>query len=285
MPNSLPSKPEPLPTGVANGVTPQHMPDLKNIVRTARRRLAAAVPRNLYLEAIGASSESHRFLANSTQAVYTRQVCCLGEILGKATHKAARDISVLDWGCGKGQITYLLKQSEFAVTSCDIENHEADDSTFGQAVPIIHEQAIDVIPLRHAYKLPFADKSFDCVVSFGVLEHVESDRESLGEIRRILRDKGVLYITFLPYFLSWTQHLAHLRGETYHDRLYRERSFTSLAKSSGFAVVDVSHGQLFPKNSVPLSLDFMLEPFDRWLCAYTPLRYFATNLEAVLVAE
>jgi len=285
MPSPLSGKPGPSLTAVADSGTRQDMPDLKSIVRKARRGLSTAVPRDQYLESIASKSVSHGFLANSTQAVYTRHISCLSEILTTATKRPAGAIRVLDWGCGKGQITYLLKQRGFAVTSCDIENQEADDSTFGQEVPIIHEQGIDVVPLRHAHQLPFADKSFDCVISFGVLEHVKSDRDSLGEIRRILEDKGILYVTFLPYFLSWTQYIAHLRGETYHDRLYKERSFTALAESFGFKVIDVSHGQLFPKNSVPWSLDPMLEPLDRWLCAYTPLRYFATNLEAVLVAK
>ena len=225
------------------------------------------------------------FFGEQYTAVYARHISCLSKILAAATNRELGDISILDWGCGKGQITYLLRQKGFAVTSCDIDNHEADDSTFGQEVPIIREHAIDVIPLSHAYQLPFADKSFDCVISFGVLEHVKSDRDSLREIRRVLEDRGIVYIVFLPYFLSWTQHVARLRGETYHDRLYKKQGFFDLAESCGFTVVDVSHGQLFPKNSVPLSLDRVLEPLDRWLCAYTPLRYLATNLEAVLVAR
>ncbi len=285
MPSQFPDKPVPSLTLIADRVAQHTMPDLRKIVSAARRTLSAPIPRDPYLESVATKSESHRFLANSTQAVYTRHIRCLGEILAAVTNRAAKEISILDWGCGKGQISYLLRQRGFAVTSCDIENLEADDSTFGQEVPIIREQTIDVVPLRHAYQLPFADKSFDCVISFGVLEHVKSDRDSLGEIRRVLKDQGILYITFLPYFLSWTQHIAHLRGETYHDRLYKERTFTVLAESFGFKLVDVSHGQLFPKNSVPLSLDRTLEPLDRWLCAHTPLRYFATNLEAVLIAD
>jgi SAM-dependent methyltransferase len=285
MPSKSPDKPAPSLTLVADGVAHHNMPDLRKIVRAARLTLSAPTPRDPYLDSIATKSESHRFLANSTQAVYSRHIGCLDKILAAATNRPAKEISILDWGCGKGQITYLLRLRGFAVTSCDIENLEADDSTFGQEVPIIREQAIDVIPLRHAYQLPFADKSFDCVISFGVLEHVKSDRDSLGEIRRILKDQGILYITFLPYFLSWTQHIAHLRGETYHDRLYKKRKFAALAESFGFKVVNMSHGQLFPKNSVPLSLDRTLEPIDRWLCAHTPLRYFATNLEAVLIAD
>ncbi|MFZ0313219.1 MAG: class I SAM-dependent methyltransferase [Candidatus Korobacteraceae bacterium] len=285
MPSHLPDKSAPSPTLIADGFAQHNAPDLRKIVQTARRTLSGPTPHDPYLESIATRSASHRFLANCTQAVYIRHISCLAEILATVCNRPANEISILDWGCGKGQITYLLRQRGFAVASCDIENLEADDSTFGQEVPIIREQAIDVIPLRHAYQLPFADKSFDCVISFGVLEHVKSDRDSLAEIRRILKDRGLLYITFLPYFLSWTQQVARLRGETYHDRLYKERRFAALVESFGFSVADLSHGQFFPKNSVPLSFDRMLEPLDRWLCAYTPLRYFATNLEAVLTAE
>ncbi|MGO9305909.1 MAG: class I SAM-dependent methyltransferase [Candidatus Korobacteraceae bacterium] len=285
MSTHFPGKSGPMSTLVPGEAARRNTSDVRKIVHTARPTLSAPIPRDSYLESVGAKSISHRFLANTTQAVYARQVRYLGNILTEATNRLPGDISVLDWGCGKGQITYLLRQRGFSVTSCDIHNTEADDSTFGQEVPIIHEQAIDVIPLSHAYRLPFGDKSFDCVVSFGVLEHVTSDRHSLTEIRRILKDGGVFYVVFLPYFLSWTQQIARLRGETYHDRLYKKHNFTQLAESSGFSVVDLSHGQLFPKNSVPLSLDRVLEPLDRWLCAYTPLRYFATNLEAVLMAQ
>lgn len=261
------------------------MSELANIVTSARQGLSSRIMKDKYLASIGAKTTSHRFLANSTQAVYARHICCLEKILTTVMSRGTADLSVLDWGCGTGQITYLLKRRGFNVTSCDIYDPSAADSSFGQEVPIIHDQEIDVVPLTHTYELPFDDASFECVVSFGVLEHVESDGDSLLEIRRILKHRGIFYIAFLPYFFSWTQQIARLRGETYHDRLYTERGFAGLAESCGFTVVSLSHGQLFPKNSVPLSLDRGLEPLDRWLCANTPLKHLATNLEAVLVAQ
>ncbi len=45
----------------------------------------------------------------------------------------------------------------------------------------------------------------------------------------------------------------------------------------------MTHGQLFPKNSVSLRAATLLEPLDRLLCRYTPLKFLATNLEIVLV--
>ena len=236
-----------------------------------------------FLLQIGRATESHRFLANSAQAVCSRHVAFLAALLQDYADTSASQIKVLDWGCGKGHITYLLQARGFDVVSCDIDI-EKDDSTFGQEVPIVQARQIAVVPLHHPSALPFDDASFDCVVSSGVLEHVPSDVASLHEIRRVLRPGGVFFVTYLPYFLSWTQAVCHLRGNNYHDRLYRVGRLRLMAGTAGFQLAGYSHGQLFPKNSMPISCDPFLEPLDRLLCRYTPLKYFATNLELLLVA-
>jgi hypothetical protein len=99
-----------------------------------------------------------------------------------------------------------------------------------------------------------------------------------------LRPGGLLYVTFLPYPLSWTQALARARGIKIHDRLYWRRKLRELAAAAGLTIHSVWFGQLFPKNSIPLSMDPLLEGIDRALCRFTPLKYCATNLEAVLMA-
>jgi SAM-dependent methyltransferase len=197
--------------------------------------------------------------------------------------RQGKSIKVLDWGCGKGHITYLLLQQGLEVTCCDLIDG-ASDSSFGQTTPILNEMQKNVIPLTDPISLPFESASFDCVTSFGVLEHVESDVGSLRELRRVLRPGGLFFVTFLPFRFSWTQALARLRGNSYHDRLYSIRKVEELAEISGFALEAIWLAQLFPKNSVPYFLDKFLEPCDRWLCRYTPLKYFATNLEIVLSA-
>lgn len=40
-------------------------------------------------------------------------------------------------------------------------------------------------------KLPFPDKSFDCVYASHVLEHIREDRKALSEIRRVLKPGGL----------------------------------------------------------------------------------------------
>jgi SAM-dependent methyltransferase len=245
--------------------------------------LSAQIAPDDYLSSVAERVPTHRFLGKCTQAVYRRQIAFLTQMLRVYTGQNADQLKILDWGCGKGHITYLLRQQGFNVVSTDLLA-DASDSAFGQQTPILEEMGTKVVPITDPVKLPFADASFDCVTSFGVLEHVGSDIDSLNEIRRVLKKNGIFYVTFLPYFLSWTQALARLRGNDYHDRLYNRRKVLALAKRAGFEVEALWLAQLFPKNSIPYRWDSLLEPVDRALCRYTPLKFFATNLEAVLRA-
>ncbi len=254
------------------------------LMDTYRPILSSPIGRDDFLSQMARDRPSHQFLAGSAQAMYSRHVAFLTAILREYAQLPANQIKVLDWGCGKGQITYLLQARGFDVTSCDVVS-ASDDSAFGQEVPIVHLKGISVVPLEHVSQLPFEDQTFDCVVSSGVLEHVHSDVASLKEIRRILRPGGLFFITLLPYFLSWTQAVARFRGNNYHDRLYNRRHLRLLAENAGFQVAGSFHSQLFPKNTVDIALDRVLEPIDRFLCKWTPLKYLATNLEAILVAD
>lgn len=213
--------------------------------------------------------------------MYLRQVDFLSKALSQYLGRKPRDIQVLDWGCGKGQISYLLRQAGFQVTSADVEEG-GEDSAFHQLAPILEEQGIAPVPLRHPVELPFETGSFDCVTSFGVLEHVQQDLDSLKEIRRVLKPDGLLYIVFLPYRTSWTQAVARLRGDDYHDRLYTRRGMRRLARESGFDILGMHLGQLLPKNPVPRQWSSWLEPVDQVLCRYTPLALLATNLEILM---
>lgn len=249
----------------------------KKLVRAV---LASNVTLDPYLCGVAKQTPSHKFLGNATQGVVLRMVQLL-QALYREEGRTLSSIKVLDWGAGKGHNSYLLEAAGFSVTSCDIDS-TADDSSFGQETPIIKEKRIQVVPLRHPWQLPFDDGEFDLVVSFGVLEHVPHDLKSLQEIRRILKPGGKFFFSFLPYWLSWTQRLAHLRGNYYHPKLYDVKTVTGMAQDASFKLDNLWHGQLFPKNSFPHSN--LLECVDRFLTSTTPLKYLATNLEGVLVA-
>lgn len=244
---------------------------------------ALSIPDGLDEELVDVARKfpSHKFLGGATQGVYRSQIALLRDYAEKFCGDVA-SVRVLDWGAGKGHISYFLKKEGFQVTSCDLVS-ESIDSAFAQQTPLISANEIDIVPLNHEFNLPFESGSFDIVVSFGVLEHVDHDLQSLKEIRRILKPGGVMFFSFLPFWLSWTQRLAHIRGDRYHSRLYSVSRVKSLARQAGFTAGQIWHGQLFPKNGVPFNPG--VEKLDRFLTKHTPLKYFATNLEGFLFAE
>jgi SAM-dependent methyltransferase len=190
-----------------------------------------------------------------------------------------KSVSVLDWGCGKCQVSYLLQKRNADVTSCDVEA-ERGDSAFGQYTPIADFAKINIVPLKHEYILPFSDGSFNVVISFGVLEHVPNDKESLAEINRILKPNGLFFCFWLPYKYSWKQKRHSMKGSHYHDRLYTIANIRELLSETEFSLMDYWYRDLLPKRYAP-SFYRKIENFDNWLCRKTFFKYFASNIEFV----
>src|SRR6185295_247983 len=75
---------------------------------------------------------------------------------------------VLDWGCGRGQLTHMLRDRGVHVTSLDW------DPGAGGVVrrPLPAYPELEMTATSDPVRLPFDDDSFDAVLSMGVLEHV-----------------------------------------------------------------------------------------------------------------
>lgn len=246
------------------------------------------IPYDQELRKLVEGEPSHWFLTNpASQNTYLYQVEFVRAFSEYHFKKRFSDLSILDWGCGKGHVTFLLRRNGARyIKSCDylsVDNHD-DDSSFGQKVPIIEAEKIQVDQLHDAVKLPYSDNSFDVVLSVGVLEHVQSDKDSLKELRRVLKPNAILFCFNLPYYFSWTQRLQHMRGNYYHDRLYRKADVKRLLNDSGFSLVDMWHRQILPKNTVKYPCYQTFEYLDSCLVRFTLLRYLATNIEFVALA-
>jgi len=231
---------------------------------------------------------SHQFLTNpASQNAYLYLVDFVQACSESYFRRPISQLSILDWGCGKGQVTFLLRRRGARVTSCDYcgENTPNGDSSFGQDTPIIRSAGIAVDRMDDPVKVSYPDGSFDVVLSFGVLEHVQSDIESLRELRRVLRPAGMLFCFYLPYFLSWTQRLSHVLGNVYHDRLYTKRCVRQLLDDTGYELLDIWYRQLLPKNTIRYPFYRSAEALDQALVRLTPLKYLATNIEFVAVAR
>lgn len=260
---------------------------MNDSVRLARRNIFKKKwPLDEEITAIAAELPSHVFLYNPAgQYAYIYLTQFVKAFSEQYLRRPFGDLAVLDWGCGKGHVSKLIRDlGPKHMYSCD-RLSDNEDSTFGQSTPILERFNIPVTPLDHDYLLPYQDSAFDIVLSVGVLEHVPYDRASLAEINRILRSGGLFFCFFLPTRLSWTQKIAHLRGNDYHDRLYTERQVKEMLGATGFAPIDIWYRQFLPKNTVHYPNFRLFEELDQFVTENTPLRYFATNLEFVCTKE
>jgi len=253
----------------------------KNNINLRRYIFSSKLAHNNDLDELISNFPSHNFLINKTsQNIYNYLIKYVVDFSEKYFGKKIGELNLLDWGCGKGHVTYLMNQNGASVRSCDVQQNKSD-SSFGQDVPIIEKSNIKVDPLVHPTLLPYDDRQFDIVLSFGVLEHVPNDNESMSELNRVLKTGGLLFVFNLPYNLSWTQFISHIWGNNYHDRLYSKKKITTLTKDSGFQIIDLWFRQLLPKNSVNYPNFRMFEKFDQLLAEHTFLKYFSTSIEFV----
>jgi SAM-dependent methyltransferase len=189
---------------------------------------------------------------------------------------------VLDWGCGHGQVSHLLRERGVEVESFDYRGESETTLVTLEHFPDV-EAHISGDPVR----LPFADARFDIVLSCGVLEHVQQPEASLDEIHRVLRPGGRLLIYKLPNRLSYLELIARRAGLYYHgaypdDRLYDRRSAVALVRRHGFRVDRFERTNLLPLTLThPLAwrLSGPIWRLNRALGRVPGVALLATNLE------
>lgn len=120
--------------------------------------------------------------------------------------EAARRVGgrVLEIGTGTGYgIEIIAPSAESFVTLDKFRSSEVESLPRG-----VEFREATVPPL------PFADESFDCVVSFQVIEHIKRDRAFVGEVRRVLKRGGKFIVSTPNRPMSLTRNPWHVREYT-----------------------------------------------------------------------
>ena len=102
----------------------------------------------------------------------------------------AADLKVLDAACGEGYGAYLLAGSAAEVVGVDLsEVAVAHAISRYSAAENLYFEVADVT------QLDFSENTFDLIVSFETLEHLEAQEQMLDEFRRVLKPNGKLVIS------------------------------------------------------------------------------------------
>lgn len=159
----------------------------------------------------------------------------------------------LEVGCDKGVLSYYLRQwgGNWMSVDADEENIRITKDLVGEGV-----EYTDGKTLR------FADRSFDCIVSIDFLEHIETDREFIDEMQRVLKDDGTLYIT-VPHIgkgliLNPLRKWLGFKPEDYgHVREgYSLKDLQEKLEKGGFTVQDSSTFSRFFSEGIELGINF-----------------------------
>lgn len=150
-------------------------------------------------------------------------------------------LPILDWGCGYGQVSWLLQRRGIEVSSYDVEKRSLRSN-----IPDLN--SLPVVYGNDPVGLPYETNRFGSVLSVGVLEHVNDFDGSLSEISRILRPGGLLFVFMLPNKYSWAEWIADRRGISAHPYKFTFRYATELLFRHSFDVEKRWRRNVLPRN-------------------------------------
>ena len=180
--------------------------------------------------------------------------------------------NVLDFGCGSGYLTLML--SRFINK---VHGHEYQGKWVGQSYgnSSYHNGFLFIqsfikkmlgSPSFGFYKslpLKFENESFDGIVLYAVIEHLDKsiENEVLKEIHRVLKPGGFVFIAKLPRKNSYQERICPLLKINSHERLYTEKDVSEILNRNGFEITKIDKTGMFINH--PNGIVNVIFPFFR----------------------
>src|SRR3989344_84436 len=101
---------------------------------------------------------------------------------------------IFDFGCGSGYLVGELQKMGHDAHGMDFEKEAIDYGT---------NSGIKNLTLGKGDKLEYANKNFDLLTAFDVLEHIENEKPVIEELVRILKPGGKMIISVPAYQWLW----------------------------------------------------------------------------------
>ena len=139
--------------------------------------------------------------------------------------------SVLEVGCGRGELLELARDKGFTVWGCDLQRSAAIDPNIE-----VHLGALS--------SAGFSGESFDCIVMRNTLEHLFDPSEELELCHRLLKKGGILYLK-VPnalYEYGWRCRLmwrqSNVFGPPWHLNYFTGPTLRHILLRSGFDIAE-----------------------------------------------
>jgi ubiquinone/menaquinone biosynthesis C-methylase UbiE len=175
-------------------------------------------------------------------------------------------VRVLDFACGNGENGLFAAQQGADVTGIDISPEGVENANLNAK-----EAGVDShcrFEVMDGENLTFKDDSFDVIVEYGALHHVELDR-ALSEMRRVLKPTGAMIcveaLRHNPLIHGYRRLTPHLRTKWEVDHILGVDSLDTVREH--FREVDVRFFHLAALAAVPFRKTRFFQPLRRALDA------------------
>jgi ubiquinone/menaquinone biosynthesis C-methylase UbiE len=151
---------------------------------------------------------------------------------------------IADVGAGTGRLTIPLIGKGAKVTACDASAQMLEVLQTKTQNPNLEVRVVD------AQELPFADRYFDCSLSFRMLLHVVDWKKAFSELCRVSNDWVIIDFPPKHGFLIFAP-VWHALRKLFSSKVQSYRTFEadevfSELKSHGFEVVSIDPGFFLP---------------------------------------
>jgi ubiquinone/menaquinone biosynthesis C-methylase UbiE len=162
----------------------------------------------------------------------------------------------LDVGCARGELVSAWRRHGVEADGVDISDYAVDHPREARIAEYLH--IVDV----ECERLPFDDDTFDVVTVLEVLEHLEQTSFLLGELRRVVKDNGFVFMTSpaLPFETRLWRALG-IQSNPLHINVHSKRFWVRSFDRHGFTCTGELLSYIRQTNTSIVPADY---PLQHW---------------------
>lgn len=151
---------------------------------------------------------------------------------------ASEASNFLEIGCGDGMVSAMLNEAGKQCTGIDLNDQKFDPRAVKSGAQLIGMDAEDLL---------FEDNSFDFIISFNSFEHFSRPDIVFGEMIRVLKPGGFIYLKFAPLYNSaFGEHAYRTITVPYCQFLFSMETMNEYAIRNDLRTLDPSHVNRWP---------------------------------------
>ena len=153
---------------------------------------------------------------------------------------------LLDMGCGEGRHSIgALLETPANVIGLDlsIEDLKTAKSRLNDFDLSGHD-TFCTFGVGNIKNIPIENASLDAVMCSEVLEHVDSPKESIQELVRVLKPGGIMALSvprYLPELICWKLSKEYSKTPGGHVRIFKHSQLRDLAENNGLQYLSLIH--------------------------------------------